>query len=104
METIILNNWSVVFYDPYKAPELQKACLHGKVIGHPRFEDGTEVTTSFIEKLDEDQIITHSGSRYKLGQTDPEYERLYPNAKERLFTSLIKIERNNKKGGMNGNI
>lgn len=87
---MILKNWSVVNPnpDPYKAPELQKGCLHGEVYGHPRFEDGHRITTSSIVGLDGDYILTYSGSEYELGDVDSEYEKIYPDVRERLFKSL----------------
>ena len=88
MKTITLEDWSIVNRDPYTAPELQDACLQGKVTGHPSFDDGARVTTSHIEKLDGGLIVTHTGRKYVLGSVDAEYESLYPNAKERLMKSL----------------
>jgi hypothetical protein len=87
-----LENWSVVFSetDPYLAPELQKIALHGNVYGHPRFDDGSSVTTSTIKELRGELIITNSGSEYELGEVDPEYEKRYPEARQRIFKSLKK--------------
>ncbi len=86
----ILNNWSVVYDDrnPYKAPEQRTAHLCGQVSGHERFEDNTIITTSSIKKFDGELVVTHSGSKYKLGDADEKYESAYPNAKERLLKSL----------------
>ena len=84
----ILNNWSVVYKDPYKAPEQQSPCLCGHVSGHERFEDGKIVTTSTIMGLEDGFIITYSGSKYKLGTIDARYESVYPDAEKRLLESL----------------
>lgn len=84
-----LEDWGVVGHDdPYTAPECRKYRLHGKVYGHPRFKDGDSVTTSSIDKTEGKLILTRSGSKYELGKVNSEYEALYPNAEERLFSSL----------------
>ena len=96
-EPIRMENWSVVSCDsPYTAPELLVARLHGKVFGHPRFPNGAEVTTSRVagcsEVEDHLEIVTGSGSHYVLGEVDPNYEKSYPDARERLWRSLLKGE------------
>lgn len=81
----VLNNWGVVYLsnDPYLAPELRGQALCGFR------EDGKSVTTSrIIGKTSDGCIITHSGSIYKLGDVDPVYEEMFPNAQERFVTSL----------------
>lgn len=86
-----LENWSVVVQptaNPYMAPEQLKSCLHGKIYGHSRFEDGSNVTTSEIIGINKDKIETYSGSIYELGKVDPLYEKKYPDAKNRLIASL----------------
>jgi hypothetical protein len=35
-------------------------------------------------------VITSKGSKYVLGVVDPDYEKAFPNAKERLLNSLKK--------------
>jgi len=35
-----------------------------------------------------DNIITYTGSAYQLGEPDPLYEQLYPNAKQRVIETL----------------
>ncbi len=85
-----LENWSVILnqFGPYEAPEQHSAQLRGNVFNHPRFEDGEVVITSLIVKEKNGMIVTHSGSHYTLGEVDAEYERLYPDAKNRLIKSL----------------
>lgn len=82
-----LENWSIVQRnpDPYKAPELQRQYLHGKIFGHPDYEDGTEITTSAIWAIRDNLIITKSGSEYALGEVDPKYEAAFPDARNRLL-------------------
>jgi len=77
--------------NPYQSPEQAIVCLSGFVDNHPKKTNGTHITTSPIESMDEDGIVTtHSGTRYKLMNIEPEYERLYPNAFERMKKSLSK--------------
>ena len=83
-----IENWSIVYRNIYQAPEQQSPCLHKKVYWHPKHKDGTSVITSFIEKEKNGLIITHSGSKYELGEVDSDYEKIYPNAKQRLIDSL----------------
>ena len=87
-----IENWAVIFppsISPYTPPELLKQSLQGKVFGNPRFNDGKFVTTSSITgKNSRNEILTHSGSAYELGEIDPTYEAQFPNAKNILLRSL----------------
>ncbi len=86
-----IENWAVVapIVDPFAAPETQPLSLQGQVFGHPRFDDGQYITTSSIDKKnDKDEVITVSGSVYKLGRVDPSYEERFPDARKRLLGSL----------------
>jgi len=88
-KTVRLEDWSVTFKaDPYQAPELIRSRLQGKVYGHQRFEDGTFIFTSPIVRGEHLLIITESGTCYELGKIDPEYEKKFPDATNRLFKSL----------------
>jgi hypothetical protein len=84
-----LEHWSVVLRDvnPYQPPEHQKVYLHGKVYGHHNFADGEWVTTSCITGHFKGRVLTQN-SIYDLEEVDPEYEKLYPQARERLFATL----------------
>ena len=81
-----IENWSVIRSDPYIAPEAGILRLHGNVFGHPKFPDGHEIQTSPIVGYDliTDEIICKS-RRYKLGQVDPKYEEMFPDAKKKLI-------------------
>lgn len=86
---MILKNWGVVtHHNPFL--EYTHCYLQGHVYGHPRFDDGTDVTTSRIveinDKGDYKEVITISGSVYDLHRENvsPEYEEQSPNAYERL--------------------
>jgi hypothetical protein len=88
-----IEGWSLVgSFNPYIAPELQTVQLRGHVYGHPNHHDGKLVMTSRIAGVVDEDIITLSGSRYTLGAIDPEYSKLYPNAKDRLLASLKERE------------
>lgn len=76
--------------DPYCPPEYQQPALHGKVFGHHRKADGTEVTTSPITGIETGCVKTESGTLYELGEVDPAYEETYPNAREKLFKAYSK--------------
>lgn len=86
---MIIENWFILSnYSPYQAPELRSCQLHGFVFGHPRFENGAEVTTSEIRGIFKDLIVTKSGSKYTLGNPSVEYEMKFPNSKQRLINWL----------------
>jgi hypothetical protein len=88
-----IEKWGVVPLgtDPYTPPECRAHGLTGTVYGHPVFDDGDPITTSAFHSLRQegDNVIvtTRSGSEYLLGQVDPEYERLFPNARARVIKS-----------------
>lgn len=69
-------------------PEQERLCLHGLVSGHPRCADGREVTTSLIVSRNGNKVVTKSGSEYELGEVDPLYEAMFPNALDRLLRRL----------------
>ena len=80
-----LEQWSIINTgSPYAGPELVSQRLHGRVYGHPRFDDGEWVTTSPIKAVEDGVVTTYSGSQYELGEVDPQYEVAFPNAHERL--------------------
>jgi len=91
-----LENWLVTQdphekWDPYKAPELYTPRLVGDVYGHPTFPDGHTISVSTPVSSDgNNTITTKSGSMYKLGKVNPDYEKSYSGAKQRLINSLPK--------------
>lgn len=92
MTKFILENWSITIQpNPYMAPEQCAKLMQGKVYGRsPEFEDGTFITTTRIITVFEDNgacVLTSSGSVYKLGSVDVEYEKAFPDALNRLITS-----------------
>lgn len=86
---VLLENWSMVS-GRYEAPELGFS-FHGNVYGHPIFNDGDGVTTTKIIDMKDNVFYTRSGTKYKLGKTDPEYEKLFPNALERMLKQAEKV-------------
>ena len=104
-----LECWGIVPNgDVYTAPERQSFSLKGFVFNHPNFEDGSDITTSSITSVTSqlgDAVLarlegpayaievfvhTSSGSKYMLGDPDPNYEKLYPNAMERILKNGLK--------------
>lgn len=95
MNIVRIENWKVVVRgDSYIAPELMDQCLHGNVFGHPKKPDGSEVTTSAIVGWDANTrtVITKSGTHYLCGEIDPEYEKVYPDARQRMVNSLTRVK------------
>jgi hypothetical protein len=87
-----LENWAIAYDtdDPYLAPELRRCYLAGEIYGSSKFKDGTNILISnIVDCIEEkEEIITLSGNRYKLGKVKEEYEKAFPNAKERLLKVL----------------
>lgn len=71
---IKLENWEFVV-DAYSAPEVSPPRLRGYSSNDPRRDDGHLVTTSGVVKIDYDkkEVITYSGSKYKLGAVSEDY-------------------------------
>lgn len=89
-----LENWyiSVKTSDPYKAPEQGVSVLAGNIYNHPRFEDGKYVTTSPVRGQTEDGDIITQNTIYTLGTVKDDYEKEFPNARDRLLKTLPKID------------
>jgi hypothetical protein len=91
-----LKNWSYGSgeVNPYTPPELIVTRLAGNVYNYPnpnRHPDGKFITTSAVMGKRNGKVVTYSGSEYELLDVDPEYEKLFPNAKERLMNRLPNI-------------
>lgn len=70
-----LENWYVKKgNNPYLAPEVDFV-LCGKVFGHPRIQDGTNIRTSRPIKTIDNKVYTTNGNIYELGVISPEYEK-----------------------------
>lgn len=85
-----LESWSIIalFGHAYEPPELAVRHLRGIVFGHPHFDDGTRVITATITSIQDECFVTRSGSIYELGEPDPDYEKAFPNAKQRAPSNV----------------
>jgi hypothetical protein len=79
-----LENWSVCQRNPYST----ECSLVGTVYNHKNKPDGKEIVTSYVIAIENGAIVTSSGSKYELGTVDPNYEKEFPNAKERILNSF----------------
>lgn len=95
-----LNNWCIIYGvadnwrdqpNAFTAPELLTPHLQGRISDDYRFWDGDLVTTSTIKGKRGDFIVTNSGTEYEIGNPSKEYEKEYPNSKERLLNSLEEV-------------
>ena len=90
---MILTDWSIIYSktQQYLAPEQKYYQLHGKVFGHPNFNDGTYVTTSIVNEIQDNndyiKAITASGSIYILYKKDM-------NVDYKLFIDFKGVEKN----------
>ena len=74
---VILDEWCLVALegdDPYKAPEVRTATLHGVVTGHPLHEDGTHVTTTAPLASAGREVETQN-TIYYLGEVSKDWEK-----------------------------
>jgi len=79
-----IENWSLQYIQHNSTYSLV-----GNIYEDDRFPEGEKIHTSRVVKcIDDDRVQTHSGTVYLLGEVDPEYENMYPNAKRRLMQSL----------------
>lgn len=83
---IVLKNWSICSSEglaSFISPELSRYYLRGNVYNHPRFTDGTLVSTSFIIDMEDKEnykmVTTYSGSKYILHKANVD-----PNVKEKI--------------------
>ncbi len=95
-KTTRLENWALCYQgDQYTAPELRKPILSGNVFNHPlattRHPDGKFIVTSTIIGKRGRKVITKSGTEYLLGKVNPDYEKQFPNARQRVFRNIPKL-------------
>lgn len=86
---IRLEKWSMIFdIRALLVVGKQTGCLAGVVYGHPKFEDGEEIVTSYIVDLDvrKGRAKTYSGSEYVLGRPHPDWVEWL---KENEFTDTL---------------
>lgn len=79
--------------DPYKAPEQMPKVLQGIISDHPRFSNDGKVghTSRIVGLTAEGKVRTSSGSEYELGEPSAEYEKQFPDAKQRFLESIEKV-------------
>lgn len=88
---IVMEQWYLSYDNGALAdPKLHNLRLVGEVTGHPNHEDGKHVITSRIVKIEDNKIVTRTGTRYELGECAEFYAALYPNAKSDLLASYSK--------------
>ena len=75
----ISNDWVGYRRDPFAHEFRDLAignCLHGKVYGHPKIQDGHRAHTSKITLIERGgRITTESGTVYLLGEMNPHFEK-----------------------------
>lgn len=84
-----ITNWAFSYtgFDPYQAPELRQQCL----IGTAELDGEVKpVLTSAILGKRDGKVVTRN-TVYELLDIDPEYEKLYPNAKQRFLDTAIEV-------------
>ena len=91
-----LKNWSfgAVGVTSYTPPEMIAPRLQGDVYNHPkskRHYDGKSIITSRVIGKRNGLVVTQSGSEYELLDADPNYEKEFPGAKDRLFKQLAEV-------------
>lgn len=86
-----LDKWLVVPHlddrTPFTSPESVRPCLHGIVTDHPNHKDGTSITTSVIQERLPDGRIRTENTIYELGDVEPQYEKQFPGAIDRVGVS-----------------
>jgi len=67
--------------------------LQGNVYGHPskRHHDGKFIKTSGIVGKRNGLVVTAAKHEYELLTVEPEYEKLFPDSKNRLLKQLNEI-------------
>ncbi len=88
-----IEDWSICrYFGGPIPPNTQTASVTGNVFGHSDFDDGKWITTSDITFAHHEGgktfVRTKTGSLYELGVVRAEYEKIYPNAAERLVQSF----------------
>lgn len=87
-DIIILDDWdiSIVNFNPCDHPENRDISIAGRCYGHPEYKDGKYIRPSGIVAFDPDEkvFLTSSGSRYKIGKVNAEYEKKFSGAENRV--------------------
>ena len=88
---IVIEDWCVAVSDPYDPPEYCR--LFGKLKGHPTANQDKDCSPSrFVSRNKSNTIFRgKSGKLYTLGEPKSDYEKAYPNSKERFLNSVISL-------------
>ena len=86
-------NYPIVKDWVFIAPELIPYRLCGKVYGSEKFPDGTNIASSFIQRMIEEQgviIVETENSKYVIRENEvsKDYEEKMGNIWQRLITSI----------------
>lgn len=93
----VIKDWAFISGeakpDQFRAPELNPIRLHGEIFGSENFKDGSQVATSIIQRMIEEQgiiIIETMHSKYiiRKEEVSGEYEAEWGNVWEKLLTNI----------------
>jgi hypothetical protein len=93
----VIKDWALIGdetkVNPYRAPELNPVRLHGKIFGSENFKDGSQITTSAIQRMIEEQgviIVETMHSKYIIRKEEMsgKYEAKWGNVWEKLLTNI----------------
>ena len=93
----VIKDWALIGdetkVNPYRAPELNPVRLCGKVYGSESFKDGSQVATSTIQRMIEEQgiiVVETMNSKYIISKDEvlKEYEDKMGNVWEKLLNSI----------------
>ena len=79
--------------NPFRAPELNPIRLHGKIFGSENFKDGSQIATSVIQRMIEEQgiiVVETMNSKYIISKDEvlKEYEDKMGNVWDKLLNSI----------------
>jgi hypothetical protein len=94
----ILNHWSIKSHAANDGR--QRLHLSGKVFGHARFAPGEVISTSAVRRyrFENDSIVTHNGSEYRLGKPEGADPLARKHLLERLGADTLENSRKAKPG------
>ena len=93
----VIKDWTLISGEakpnPFRAPELHPVRLHGKIFGSENFKDGSQIATSNIQRMIEEQgviIIETMHSKYiiRKDEVSGEYEDKMGNVWDKLLNSI----------------
>jgi hypothetical protein len=93
----VIKDWALIGdetkVNPYRAPELNPIRLCGKVYGSKSFKDGSQIATSAIQRMIEEQgiiVVETMNSKYIISKDEAlkEYEDKMGNVWDKLLNSI----------------